>query len=104
MGEGGIIFDDVFIVLLQYDIHLSVCDTVGVVVVVVGGGDQSWVKDNSKGWRLGFGPHKQRGAELEVPPPLVCASPPLPGLSGAAFAVCRKATFSCSAYVFANSE
>lgn len=70
---GGIIFDDVFIVLLQFDIHLRFCDTVG------GGGgrvDQSWVKDNSKDSNhLVFGPvllpHQQHGAELKVPPPLL---------------------------------
>lgn len=50
-GGSGIIFDDLFIVLLQfaggsqYNIHLSMHNT---------GWDQSWVKDNSKDCRLGL--------------------------------------------------
>lgn len=60
-GGSGIIFDDLFIVLLQfaggsqYNIHLSMHNT---------GWDQSWVKDNSKDCRLGLGLWSRRTKKL----------------------------------------
>lgn len=120
-GGSGIIFDDLFIVLLQfaggsqYNIHLSMHNT---------GWDQSWVKDNSKDCRLGLdcGAGAQTAASGAETSSLSSALPrslhgdssvlSFPRLSTSfkkkkameLLSVCRKMIFHCSAYIFVNSK